>query len=816
MKYLLYFKKVVLSILVLFVFTLILPAREELSYQLPPQDIVELAEAPRTPMVWIAPGKKRVLILEFPSLPPIEELAQPELKLAGLRLNPRTNGPSAGQAFYLTKLTIKDLKTTIPLPVTGLPVKAKISDVSWSPDGEKIAFTVTSSVGIELWMANAVDGKARKLTEPIINGSMFWQSFVWLSDSKHILYKSILKDRGTPPEKALIPKGPVIQSNETERKIAPVRTYRDLLKNRYDEKLFTYYMKSQLMMLDLELNEHTSVGKPGIFYNIQLSPDNSYIMTELIKEPYSYLVPFYYFPREVEIWDIKGELVKEIARIPLAEEIPTGFDAARKGPRSFGWRADFAAQLYWCEAQDQGDPEKKAEIRDKIFFLNSPFTGDAIEGPALKYRFSGIRWGNGKLAIISQRWWKTRQRTIHRFQPDSPSDKMELIFQYSWEDKYKDPGSFVMTPNQFKRSVLLIDKTGKYLYLKGQGASPQGNRPFLDKFDLTTKKTIRLWQSRAPYYETIIGVINFDKKMILTRREGKKIQPNYYLKNFKTGKLKQLTFFPHPFPKLKDISKQLIRYKRDDGVELTGNLYLPPGHSAADRPLPLLIWAYPQEFKSKYTAGQVTDSPYRFTYLNWWSAALWVTQGYAVFNRVSMPIIGEGNKEPNDTYIPQLIANAKAAIDKLADMGIIDSQRVGIGGHSYGAFMVGNLLAHSRLFAAGIARSGAYNRTLTPFGFQREERTLWEALDTYIDMSPFMFAHQVKDPLLLIHGEADNNSGTFPIQSKRFYHALKGHGAIARLVMLPLESHGYSARESILHVLWETYNWLEKYVKNKK
>jgi dipeptidyl aminopeptidase/acylaminoacyl peptidase len=130
--------------------------------------------------------------------------------------------------------------------------------------------------------------------------------------------------------------------------------------------------------------------------------------------------------------------------------------------------------------------------------------------------------------------------------------------------------------------------------------------------------------------------------------------------------------------------------------------------------------------------------------------------------------------------------------------------------------MTANLLTHSRLFAAGIAESGAYNRTLTPFGFQNERRSYWEAPEIYNRMSPFMNADKVKDPMLLIHGMADNNSGTFPIQSESYYAALKGFGATVRLVLLPDESHGYAARESILHKHWEVLNWMNKYVRDKK
>jgi dipeptidyl aminopeptidase/acylaminoacyl peptidase len=814
------FGKVVLSCFVLLVFGFLLPGQEELTYQVPPEEIVRLVDAPPTPGVSVSPDGKTIMILESPNLPSIEEVAQPELRLAGVRINPGTNGPSSGR-FY-NKIIFKNLKKMKEYPVTGLPENPKISGTRWSSDGEQVAFLLTRPGGIELWAADVNDGKAIKLTQPIINGigtggrRSRSLPFEWLPDNKRILFKSILKDRGTPPEKDPVPKGPVVQSNEKKKKRAPVRTFQDLLKNKYDEELFIFYATSQLMMVDAAVKQVTPIGKPGIIMRFSTSPHGNYILVERIKQPFSYLVPYRYFPQSIEVWDINGNPVKTIADIPLAESTPRGFDAVRKGPRSFGWRADAPAVLYWVEARDEGNPRKKTGTRDKLFLLDAPFTGEAAAGPALKYRFRGVQWGTGNAAMISAYWWRTRKTVTYLFQPDFPGKPTEVIFEFSREDRYKDPGRFVTTANQWGKDVLLTNKTGQYLYLTGRGASPQGDRPFIDKFDLKTKNTNRLWRSTAPYYETVEAVIDINKHKVLTRREGKKIQPNYYIRSLKSGKLKQVTHFPHPFPNLKNIEKQLIKYKREDGVDLTGNLYLPPGYKTSAGPLPVLIWAYPREFKSRSAAGQVSDSPYRFVTLNWRSTAIWVTRGYAVLDRASMPIIGEGEKEPNDTYVKQLVADAKAAIDKLAEMGIGDPKRVGVGGHSYGAFMVANLLAHSRLFAGGIARSGAYNRSLTPFGFQQEERTLWEAIDVYINMSPFMHTHKVKDPILLIHGEADNNSGTFPIQSQRYYHALKGHGAVARLVMLPNESHGYRSRESILHVMWETYNWLEKYVKNKK
>jgi dipeptidyl aminopeptidase/acylaminoacyl peptidase len=799
--------KIILFCFMFLLLGLTVQAEEAQPYELPPKEIADLIDTPGSPFVMLSPDNKTLVIVERPALPPIKEVSQPELKLAGLRINPRTNGQA--RTFHFNKVKFKNLKTLKEYPLTGLPEDPRISNMSWSPNGQTAAFTLTRDNGLELWMAELKTGKAIKLTDAILNGAMRGRPFAWLPDSKHIIFKAVIKDRGNPPEKDLVPKGPVVQSNVG--KAAPVRTYQDLLKSKHDEALFKYYTNTQLMMA-APGKEPTPIGKPGIISRFSVSPDGSYILVELTKEPFSYLVPYRRFPMSVEIWDTTGKRVKQIADIPLAEDIPKGYSSCRKGPRNFAWRADVPAELYWAEAQDDGDPKKKADIRDKVFSLNAPFTGTPKQGPALKYRYGGISWGTGTVAMVHDWWWKNRTERTVLFQPDFPDKPTDVIFDLSWEDRYKNPGFFTSKPNKWGKHVLLTDKKGN-LYLRGAGASPEGNRPFIDSFNLKTKKSTRLWRSKAPYYEQVTSIIDIDKHKILTQREGKKVQPNYFIRNIKTGKIKQVTQFPHPFPTLKDVEKQFVEYKREDGVDLNGDLYLPPDYNKSDGPLPVLMWAYPREFKSKAAAGQRSDSPYRFIRLYWGSPLLWITQGYAVFNSVKMPIVGEGDVEPNDTYVKQLVGSAKAAIDKLAEMGVGDPKRVAIGGHSYGAFMTANLLAHSRLFAAGIARSGAYNRTLTPFGFQAEERTFWEAPDTYFKMSPFMHADKVKDPLLLIHGQADNNSGTFPIQSERFYHALKGHGATVRMVLLPHESHGYRARESIMHLAWETYNWLEKYVK---
>lgn len=785
-------------------------AQEPLGYQTPPPAIASLIDAAPTPGVSLSPDNQWMLLLDRPSLPSIEEVAQEELRLAGIRINPRTNGPS--RASYFTGMTIRsvadDKKTK---PVQGLPENPRMTSVSWSPDGSAIAFLQTVDNGIELWTVDVASAKARRLTGAIVNAAL-QGGYNWFSDSKTLIFKQILPERGEVPQKPTVPVGPTIQSNDGEA--APVRTYQDLLGNQYDESLFEYFTTAQLTLLDLATGKTTPFAS-GIFSDFTPSPDGNYVLVSQVKKPFSYIVPYYSFPESVTIYDRKGKPVRQIADLPAAENIPKGFNAVPEGPRSFSWRSDKPASLYWVEAQDGGDPKRQVEVRDKQFYLEAPFTGAPKEGISFNLRYGGVTWGNDDLAIAYESWWQTRQSITRRWQPGNPATAPVVLFDRSSEDRYNDPGRFETTKNKYGEDILLTTDGGKSLFLTGQGASPEGNRPFVDKFDIATKATTRLWRSEAPYYETPISIVDEDKGLVLTRREANYEPPNYFLRNLNTDQLTQLTQFPNPFAALSGVKKELIKFKRTDGLEMTGTLYLPAGYDKnRDGRLPVLMWAYPREYKSADAAGQVSGSPYEFIRTSWSSPVLWVTQGYAVFDNVAMPIVGEGDAEPNETFVEQLHANAEAAINTVVDMGIGDRSRIGVGGHSYGAFMTANLLVHTDLFAAGIARSGAYNRTLTPFGFQSEERTYWETPETYFKMSPFNYADKIKEPLLLIHGEADNNSGTFPMQSERMYAALKGHGATVRLVMLPHESHGYQARESILHMAWEMNQWLEKYVKH--
>ncbi|PKK83782.1 MAG: S9 family peptidase [candidate division Zixibacteria bacterium HGW-Zixibacteria-1] len=777
-------------------------------YQMPPDEIAALIDAPPTPRISIGPDGEWMAILDRPGYPSIEELALPELRLAGLRIDPKVSGPS--RISYYTGITFKKIASLDDKELAGLPEKARIGNFSWSPDGQKIAFTNTSPEGIELWVADIDKAIAMRLGQFYLN-DIYGSPYYWHPDSRTLICKIIPPDRGDAPEASPVPSGPVIRQNDGE--IAPAVTYADLLMNSHDEALLEYFLQCQLTIISLD-GEMRNIGRSGMIAGAEPSPDGQYILVETIHRPFSYTVPISRFPRLVEVWNLEGTVVRKVVDQPLAENIPTVSDAVRTGPRDINWRSDEAAMLYWAEALDNGDPRLEAEVRDQIYTLVAPFKGNPIPLFALNFRYNFIIWSSDDLAIIYEKWWKTRNIKAWAFAPGSMRVDPELIFDYSREDRYHHPGTPMTHNNEAGKEVLLLSKDGKSMFLTGEGGSPEGDRPFLDKLNLVTKEKTRLWQSEAPYYETVLDLPDPGDSKILTMRESITEPPNAFVRDLDNAKLEQITFFPNPTPQLMEIQKEQIRYAREDGLSLTATLYLPAGYTPESGPLPMLMWAYPTEFKSADAAGQVTDSPYRFIRVGWWSPILWVTRGYAILDDAGMPIVGEGDEEPNDSFVEQLVADARAAVDEVVRRGVADRNRIAVGGHSYGAFMAANLLAHSDLFRAGLARSGAYNRTLTPFGFQNEDRTLWESPETYYEMSPFMHVDSINEPILLVHGELDNNSGTYPMQSERFYNALKGYGATVRLVMLPYESHSYRARESIMHVLWESDRWLEKYVKN--
>jgi dipeptidyl aminopeptidase/acylaminoacyl peptidase len=813
-------------------------AQTDLKYQKPPQAIVNLVDAPPTPIVAVSPtdpaGKKWMLIEFISGLPSIEDMAQPELRLAGLRFNPKTNGPSRGR--YFTAIHLKQLPDGAETIVTGLPAKAKIRATGWSPDATSL-FVVNASdevadAGLSLWIVDVATANARRISGIAING-IFPRPCEWLADSRSLLCRTVPADRpATPPHRSEVPTGPVIQENLG--RVTPAPTYEDLLKSPEDEQIFDYCATSQVELIRLD-GTATPIGKPGVIVEASPSPDGQFALIDERHHPYSYVQPFENFPERVSVVNIKtGALQQQLVDKPLEDSIPNIHDAVPTGPREFEWRSDVPGAVFWVEAADGGDPKKDAPVRDTLYLFDIVQTANIPPGGVLPekvtfkrpvprkladlpLRFRSVHWSSDGLAVVEERRWKDRKRIILAVAPrEGTANPPVKLFEGSFEDRYHDPGMPFETTNAAGKSVLQTTSDGRAIYFHAQGASPEGDQPFVSKVSAVDGATAKLWQSAAPFYEEPAAVVNAAGDEILIRRESAEQSPNYFLASAATKNLAQVTTFPNPYGSTPLPKKQVLKYKRADGVELTANLYLPPGYSVKDGPLPTLLEAYPVEYKTKAAASQVTGSPYEFPFLYWGSPVPFATQGYAVLENATIPIVGEGTAEPNDTYVEQLVASAKAAIDEGARTGCVDPKRVAVMGHSYGAFMTVNLLAHSDLFKAGIARSGAYNRTLTPFGFQNEDRTYWQAPEVYYKMSPFSYADKIKTPLLMIHGEADNNTGTWPLQSERLFSAIKGHGGTVRFVLLPLESHGYAGRESVLHMFWEMENWLDTYVKNPK
>ena len=800
-------KKTILLILsITFAFS-----QENINYQVPSSEIIDLVEYERPPSVTYDSDKNFMLFLYRDNYKSIEELSQKELRLAGLRINPNTNITS--RIIYYNNIKIKNLKNKRSEinDIIGIPSNPKIANINWSPNQKNIAFTNTSSDGVKLWVLNLESRSLIKLSDLKLNSNIR-DVINWLNDSE-ILIKVIPETRKKLIDQSgIVPSGPTISSNDGEN--AQNRTYQDLLKNKTDELNFEQLVTSDIYKVNLD-GKISKWLDSDMYTDITPSPDGKFVMVSNIKKPFSYIVTYGRFPKSTNIYDNEGMLVSNLVDMPLIEELPQGFNAVWNGKRNFSWRMDKPSTITYMIALDNGDPSKEAEYRDELFELDAPFTGNGNTIFKSINRLSGIIWGNNTSAVAIDYWIKNRNEKTYLFNPSNINQKPKIIYDRNYQDRYSDPGSFIKERNTFNKSVLKIDSNN--LILMGDGYSEKGQFPFVDRLNLDNLTTERIYESN--YTDKLENLVDFDvnKKQLLVRIESKNDYPNYYFKNLNGKKITRITDFTNPFEKLSKVDKQVITYKRNDGLDLSGVLYLPLGYNKDSREkMPMIMWAYPREFKDKSSAGQNTNNPNEFTYPYYGSMVYWVTKGYVVLDDASFPIIGEDKTEPNDDFRNQLVENARAAINAVEKLGYIDKDRVAVGGHSYGAFMVANLLSHSDLFAAGIARSGAYNRTLTPFGFQSEERSYWQAPDVYNTMSPFMHADKMKTPLLLIHGEDDNNSGTYPMQSQRYFNALKGMGAVVRLVMLPKESHGYSSKESIYHVLWEQDQWLEKYVKNKK
>ncbi|PYS20949.1 MAG: hypothetical protein DMF72_19100 [Acidobacteria bacterium] len=781
-------------------------------YMTPPKGVVDAFDAPPLPAAILSPSKQVIALTYRRPYPTIAELSQPILRLAGARVNPRTNGPQRTANIYA--ITLRKISDGAETKVM-VPPQANLSNIHFSPDGAHISFLNTKPTGIELWLADTATGRARLVSGVDRLNATTGDPCDWLHDNKTLICQFVPNGRGPAPAEPTVPTGPNIQENVG--KAAPAPTFEDMLKTAHDDDLFAYYFTSQIAAIDSTNGRKTLIGKPGIFDSVAPSPSGEYLLVTSIKRPFSHLIPLNGFPEDVEVWTRAGQLAKNIADLPSREGVP--LTGVQTGPRGIHWRHDQPAVVLWAEALDGGDLKNKVPFRDKVMSLSAPFTEAPAEFAKTEWRYGGISFTEKGVALLTENDRATRH--VRTWVIASAPRK---LWDRRQDAAYENPGTPVIRRDSGAGGfgagggfggggeAGAIMQSGDYIFLTGQGSSPEGDRPFIDRLNLTTFETERLFRSDAKAYETVIAPLDDQAKTILTRYETPNDPPNYYIRDLTSNARKAVTDFKDPQPQMRGVTHQFITYQRKDGVKLQATLYLPPGYQPGTR-LPVIMWAYPREFGDADSASQITGSPNRFTIVSGYSHMFLLLSGYAILDNPTMPIVGPG-ETANDHYVEQLVASAQAAIDKVVDLGIGDRDRIGVGGHSYGAFMTANLLAHSRLFRAGFAESGAYNRSLTPFGFQSERRTFWEVPDLYAKMSPFWYAKDVKDPILLMHGEADDNSGTFPIQSERFYMALKGQGATVRYVTLPFEAHGYAGRETLLHVLAERLNWFDKYVKN--
>jgi dipeptidyl aminopeptidase/acylaminoacyl peptidase len=784
------------AVLILITSAFVLAQGDAPAYQKPPQAIVDVMDAAPLPAVAVSPLRDVMALGSRRSMPAVAELARPWLGLAGIRVNPANSGPQG--VVSVTGLRLRTIATGVERPIQ-VPADARIGLIGFSPDGTRLAFTNTRDTRIDLHITDVSTG-ATRIVDAALNTVI--GGCGWLTDSSSLLCPFVPADRAAPPAAPASPAGPNIQENSGPA--GPIRTFQDLLTSAHDEALFDYYATTQLALVDAATGLRSPLGRPGIVTGTA-SPDGQYVLVSRTKRPFSRLLPYFQFPRDVEVWNRRGEKLRAVADVPMADRVPQ--NGVITGPRAHRWTPLDPATLIWVEALDQGDIRNKVPHRDKILALAAPFSGEPSEVARTEYRYGGASWTDTGTILLTENDRDTR--TTRTWVLNSRWAEPRKLWDRKQQDRYGDPGNPVFRPG---RPTIL--QAGDAIYLNGAGASADGERPFLDRLNLRTFATERLFRSDTASLESIVGLLDENGGRVLTRRENRTLPPNYFIRDLRAGSEQAVTKFDEPHPQLtKAMADRLfVTYKRKDGVGLSGTIYLPVGYQKGQR-VPMLVWAYPQEFVDADAAGQVVGSPNRYTPVTGSSHLLLLMQGYAVFDGPTMPIVGPG-ETANDKYVEQLAASAEAAVDKAVELGIADRSRIAVGGHSYGAFMAGNLLAHTDLFVAGIARSGAYNRTLTPFGFQAETRTFWEVPDVYAKMSPFWHAHRIKEPILLIHGEKDDNTGTFPIQSERFYMALKGHGATARYVTLPHEAHGYLARESNMHVVAETLKWLDQYVKN--
>jgi len=781
------------------------------TWQQPPEEILEVLHAEDLPWVWTAPDGAHLLMADGVDYPPLAERAAPMHELAGIRVDPTNNNTHGEQGATDPRLLRVVDGVETPL---ALPDDAQLLWLTWTMDGQRFAMVVKYPDHLGLWVGS-VDGEFQEIPDVAIN-PLLGDELRWLPDQQRLLVK-LVPERGAPPEAPVIPAGPkvLVGDGDTARSTYEAR---NLLQTAHDESLFEYFTTSQLAVVDPDKGRVTPLGEPGIYAGVSASPNGKWLLVERMAPPWSHETGWWRFGHSVELWNARGKHKTTLATLPLSDSVPV--HGVTLGVRSVSWRATAPASLIWLEALDGGDPATEATHRDKLMMLDAPFSADPREVFRAEHRIRGWRWGaEGGTLMLSQR--ERMRRWRHEWLLDVDNGTARPWFDLSEKERYANPGGPLMRPLDNGRWVLR--QQGDQVWFSGSGASPVGDRPFLDLRSMADDGAERIFRCSSERYERFVAFAG-DTDHMLIRRESPTEVPNYHLVTIgetieatdgeatRARSDTPVTQFEDPAPQLREIEKRIVSYERADGLPLSFQLYLPPGYIEGT-PLPTVLYAYPLEYNDAGTAGQVRGSDQRFTRFWGSSHMFFLLQGYAVLNSTAMPVLGDP-ETAYDTFVEQLVADAEAAVAKAVEMGVADPDRIGITGHSHGGLMTAQLLAHSDLFRAGIARSGGYNQTIRPFGFQSERRTMWEALDTYIQASPVFVAPQIDEPLLLIHGQIDENPGTIPYQSDRLFEAVRGSGGTARLVMLPFEGHGYRARESIEHVLWEQITWFDRYVKN--
>ena len=778
----------------------------------PDEDILKILHAPQLPRISISPKRTHMLLSDPIIYPTLSELAEPMLKLAGTRVNPKNNyyhGRHGGTSPRV--LTIKGGKTVN----LNIPENAEVLSTYWTVDGKDFAMAVGFEDRIELWEGD-ISGNIAKVPDMILNPLMDG-AVKWFPNQEKMLIRRI-KDRGAAPQKPSMPKGPKILEDSGASARSTYES-RNLLETAFDDELFTYYNECELVIYDTKTKQTQVVGPRAAYIYAGISPDGNYLLIERLKKPWSHEVAWWRFANDIEVWDLNGKLLKTIANHPVANEVPVR--GVITGPRSVSWQPTAPHTLFWREALDGGDPMAKVDFRDRLVQWEAPFKGEPKEVFKAEHRIQSAMWGETDgMLMVYQRERMKRWRYVWLLDVNKGTSRE--WFDLDENDRYNDPGNPLFTQLDNGKYVIKVEDGA--MYFRGSGGSKDGDRPFVDRRNIETGETERIFRCDKDKYEYFVGFGEESNSFIMSS-ESPETVPNFYLaeigKSIKADAgecaraiTKQpITKFQDPSPELRQIENKIVRYERNDGVELSFQLLLPPGYKEGTK-VPTVVYAYPMEYSAK-TAGQVRGSSNRFMRIWGPSHKYFLMRGYAVLDNTAMPMIGDP-ETVYDSFVPQLVADAEAAVEKAIDMGIADPDRIGVIGHSHGGLMVANLLAHTDLFCAGIARSGSYNKTNQPFGFQGERRSLFEATKSYIDCSPTFFADKVNEPILIIHGDDDSNPGTLTFQSEVFYEGVRGSGGTARLVLLPFEDHGYRAKESIEHVLWEQMTWFDKYVKNRE